>query len=130
MSKFKKKVKFIVEKTDSGFSGYSKEYPVFTTGENFTELLANATEAMNLFFEDQSIELTAQDIEFEVDLQQFFQYYRVINAKFLAHRIGMNEALLSQYVKGKKKPSQKQTNRILNGVREIGRELTSINLVI
>lgn len=130
MSTLKRKVKFIIEKTDSGFSGYSKEYPVFTTGKNFTELLTNATEAMNLFFEDQKTEVTTQDIEFEVDLQQFFQYYRVINAKFLAQRIGMNESLLSQYVKGKKKPSQKQTNKILHGIHEIGKELTNINLFI
>jgi predicted RNase H-like HicB family nuclease len=126
----KKKIKFIVEKTASGFSGYSNEYPVFTTGKNFTELLGNATEAMNLFFEDQDILVTARDIEFEIDLQQFFQYYRVINAKFLAERIGMNESLLSQYVQGKKKPSPKQTNKILLGIHEIGRELTNINLFI
>ena len=130
MSNLKKKVKFIIEKTDSGFSGYSKEYPVFTTGKNFTELLANATEAMNLFFEDQKTEVTTRDIGFEIDLQQFFQHYRVINAKFLAQRIGMNESLLSQYVQGKKKPSQKQTNKILHGIHEIGKELTNINLFI
>lgn len=128
MSALKKKYKFIVEKTDSGFSAFSKEYPVFTTGRNFTELLANATEALNLFFEDQHIQLTERNIEFEIDLQQFFQYYRVINAKFLAERIGMNESLLSQYVQGKKKPSPKQTGKILQGIQEIGRELANINL--
>jgi transcriptional regulator with XRE-family HTH domain len=128
MIKSKKKIKFIVEKTASGFSGYSKEYPVFTTGKNFTELLTHATEAMNLFFEDQDVQLSAGEIEFEIDLQQFFQYYRVINAKFLAERIGMNESLLSQYVQGKKKPSHKQTDKILHGIREIGRELANINL--
>jgi predicted RNase H-like HicB family nuclease len=130
MSTLKKKIKFIVEKTVSGFSCYSKENSVFSTGKNFTELLVNATEAMNLFFEDQDLQVTTRDIEFEIDLQQFFQYYRVINAKFLAERIGMNESLLSQYVQGKKKPSPKQTNKILLGIHEIGRELTNINLFI
>ena len=128
MSGSKKKIKIIVEKTTSGFSGYSKEYPVYTTGRNFTELLANATEALDLFFEDKQIQVTSRDIEFEIDLQQFFQYYRVINAKFLAERIGMNESLLSQYVQGKKKPSPKQSSKILKGIQEIGRELTNINL--
>ncbi len=128
MSTLKKQVKFIIEKTDSGFSGYSKDYPVFTTGRNFTELLLNAAESMNLYFEEQDIKITSQDIGFEIDLQQFFQYYRVINAKFLAERIGMNESLLSQYVQGKKKPSPRQTDKILNGIQEIGRELTNINL--
>jgi predicted RNase H-like HicB family nuclease len=128
MKTIKKKIKFIIEKTDTGFSGYSNDSPVFTTGKNFTELLANATEALNLFFEGQNNQVTSDDIQFEIDLQQFFQYYRVINAKFLAQRIGMNETLLSQYVKGKKKPSQKQTDKILQGIQEIGRELTNINI--
>ena len=124
------KVKFIVEKTDSGFSAFSKDHPVFTTGQTFTELLRNALEAMNLFLEDQNQQLTENEIEFEIDLKQFFQYYRVINAKFLAERIGMNESLLSQYVHGRKKPSTKQTNKILHGIQEIGQELTNINLFI
>ena len=128
MKTIKKKAKFIIEKTKTGFSGYSKESPVSTTGKNFTELLSNTVEAMNLFYEDQDIQVTAGDIEFEIDLQQFFQYYRVINAKFLAERIGMNESLLSQYVQGRKKPSAKQTNKILHGIQEIGRELAGINL--
>jgi len=128
MNTGKNKIKFIVEKTDSGFSVYSREYPVFTTGNNFTELLANVTEAMNLFFEDQDVQVTSAEIEFEIDLQQFFRYYRIINAKFLAKRIGMNASLLSQYVQGKKKPSPKQTGKILHGIQEIGRELTNINL--
>jgi predicted RNase H-like HicB family nuclease len=126
MNSLKNKYKFIVEKTDTGFSAYSPDYPVYTTGNNFTELLANAEEAISTYAEDRKISVDREDIDLEIDLQQFFQYYRVINAKFLAQRIGMNESLLSQYVKGKKKPSAKQTSKILNGIHEIGRELTNI----
>ena len=49
MKTLKKKIKLVVERTDTGFSAYSEDYPVFTTGESFTELLCNAVEAMNLF---------------------------------------------------------------------------------
>lgn len=122
----KNKLKFIVEKTDTGFSAYCKEYPVYTTGDNFTELLSNAEEAISLYGEGLSDQIKSKEIDLEIDLQQFFQYYRVINAKFLAKRIGMNESLLSQYVKGTKKPSAKQTSKILNGIHEIGRELINI----
>lgn len=41
----------------------------------------------------------------------------------------MNESLLSQYVKGVKTPSQKQLDRILKGIHEIGKELSEIHLV-
>lgn len=128
MKTLKKKIKVVVEKTETGFSAYSDEYPVFTTGESFTELLQNAVEATNLFLSDQESQITEKNIEFEIDLKQFFQYYRVINSKFLAKRIGMNESLLSQYVQGRKKPSAVQTNKILLGIQEIGRELSNINL--
>jgi DNA-binding transcriptional regulator YdaS (Cro superfamily) len=82
---------------------------------------------MNLFLSEQGARVTSENIEFEIDIPQFFQYYRVINSKFLARRIGMNESLLSQYVHGIKKPSATQTNRILAGIREIGVELSNLN---
>lgn len=126
----KMKVRVIVEKTDTGYSAFTHDYPVFTTGNTVSELLNNVVEALNLYFEDDGIEIGPGNIKLEIDLKQFFQYYRVINAKFLAERIGMNPTLLSQYVKGRKIPSDKQAKKILFGVQEIGRELSEINLVI
>jgi hypothetical protein len=119
---------FIVEKTDTGFSAFGKEYPIFTTGTYFSELLQNAVEAANLYLMEQDCRVSDKNIVFEIDIKQFFQYYRVINAKFLAKRIGMNETLLSQYVQGRKKPSPSQTRKILAGIREIGQELVNISL--
>jgi hypothetical protein len=54
----------------------------------------------------------------------------VINAKALSERIGMNQSLLEQYIKGIKKPSPTQTNRILKGVQQVGRELAGIQFLI
>ena len=51
-------------------------------------------------------------MKFEIDFKQFFQYYKVLNSKFLADKIGMNPTLLSQYVQGHKKPSDTQTEKI------------------
>ncbi len=127
MKTLRKKIKLVIEKTDTGFSAYCKDYPVYTTGKSFTELLNHAVEAMNLFLIEQGAEVTEANMEFEIDIPQFFQYYRVINSKFLARRIGMNESLLSQYVHGVKKPSAAQTKRILEGIREIGQELSNLN---
>jgi hypothetical protein len=66
---------------------------------------------------------------FEIDFAQFFQYYKVLNPKFLAEKIGMNPTLLSQYVQGHKKPSENQTEKILSGIHQIGQELSEINLI-
>ncbi|MDO9340890.1 MAG: hypothetical protein Q7T72_10275 [Bacteroidales bacterium] len=124
-----KKIKMIVEKTDTGFSAFSENYPIYTTGRTIPELMANALEAANLCFEDENVMITREKLKFEIDFKQFFQYYRVLNAKFLAVKIGMNPTLLSQYVQGRKKPSEMQTEKILLGIHQIGQELSEINLI-
>ena len=124
-----KKIKMIVEKTDTGFSAFSEDYPVYTTGRTISELIDNALEATNMCFEEDSIQITPENIRFEIDFKQFFQYYKVINAKFLASKIGMNPTLLSQYVQGRKKPSDAQVEKILLGIHQIGQELSEINLI-
>ncbi len=86
-------------------------------------------EALNLHYEEKAYVVEENNLKLNIDLQQFFQYYRVLNAKFLAERIGMNPTLLSQYVTGKKRPSKKQTLKIIKGINKVGKELSKINLV-
>jgi len=125
----KKKITMTVEKTDTGFSAFSEDYPIFTTGRSIPELINNTYEATELYFEEETVKLNHKDIKFEIDFKQFFKFYKVINAKFLAEKIGMNATLLSQYVQGHKKPSAKQTEKILSGIHQIGQELSGINLL-
>ena len=70
------------------------------------------------------------DLRFNFDLESFFDFYKVINAKALSERIGMNQSLLAQYIKGIKKPSPAQTKRILAGVQQIGKELTEVSFLL
>ena len=128
MKKYKKKIKIIVEKTKTGFSAYSEEYPIFTTGRTIPELINNALEATQLNFEKEFV-IAHENLKFEIDFAQFFQYYKVLNSKFLAEKIGMNPTLLSQYVQGHKKPSESQTEKILSGIHQIGKELSEMNLI-
>ena len=129
MKTMRKKIKMIVEKTDTGFSAYSEDYPIFTTGKTIPELINNAYEAAQLFFEEENIKINHETVKFEIDFKQFFQYYKVLNSKFLAEKIGMNPTLLSQYIQGRKKPSENQTEKILTGIQQIGRELSEMNLI-
>jgi transcriptional regulator with XRE-family HTH domain len=122
------KVEMIVEKTKTGYSAYAVKYNVFTTGKSLQQLKKNMLESINLFFEESG--KTAIDIEhlkITLDLPQFFSFYKVLNAKALSERIGMNQSLLAQYINGNKVPSLQQTKRILDGVREVGKELAEIN---
>jgi predicted RNase H-like HicB family nuclease len=123
------KVSMIVERTRTGFSAYAEKYPVYTVGKSLEELKFNILEAINLFLEDEGKSVTENDLRISLDMPQFFEFYKVINAKALSERIGMNQSLLAQYIKGVKKPSPTQTNRILKGVQQIGRELASVQFL-
>ncbi len=127
--KNRKKIKLVMEKTSTGFSAYAIDYPIFTTAQAIPDLISKAEEAVNLYFESEYPPLTSDDIKFEIDFKQFFTYYKVLNARFLAQRIGMNPTLLSQYVRGHKKPSEKQAKKILSGIHLIGQELADIQLI-
>jgi hypothetical protein len=124
------KIDMIVERTKTGYSAYAEHYPVYTAGKTLDELKGQIVEALNLFFEKDGQSVTVKDLKIQLDLPQFFEFYKVINAKALSERIGMNQSLLAQYINGHKKPSPTQTNRILKGVREIGNELASIRFLL
>ncbi|RLD21422.1 MAG: XRE family transcriptional regulator [Bacteroidetes bacterium] len=129
MKKLKKKIEITVEKTKTGYSAYSDNLGVYSTAKDTSSLYSNLVEALNIYYEDHGYEVSVDNLKLNLDLQQFFQYYKVLNANFLAQRIGMNPTLLSQYVRGKKHPSSKQTNKIIRGIHAIGKELSDINLV-
>ena len=126
-----KNYKFVVERTQTGFSAFAEDenLPVFTTGKDFEELKTNILEALNLYLEHAGKKAaTAENIITKLDLPSFFEFYSVINAKALSKRINMNETLLSQYVNGKKEPSEKQVHKILTGIKELGKELMQLEI--
>ena len=124
------KIEIIIEKTKTGYSAYSDKYPVFTFANSLEELKISILEAINLYFEAQKKVFTESDLKITLDLPQFFEFYKVINAKALSERIGINQSLLSQYIKGIKKPSSTQTQRILKGIQQVGKELASIQFIL
>lgn len=124
------KINMVVERTQTGYSAYAEKYPVYTVGSSFEELKANILESLNLYFEEEGKTITEKQLQINLDLPQFFDFYKVINAKALSERIGMNQSLLAQYIKGIKKPSPTQTQRILKGVQQIGSELAAIRFLL
>ena len=125
-----KKIDFTVETTETGFSAFADNFNIFTVGGDWTELENNILEATNLWFEEEGKVVTMDNIRMNLDLPQFFEFYNVINASALSKRIKMNQSLLAQYISGHKKPSPAQLERILNGIRQLGRELAEINIVV
>ncbi len=127
----KPKINMTITKEDTGYSAHAlvRNVSINTQGETFEELKEMIIEAVNLSFEEEGFIYAIEEIKFELDLPQFFELYKVINAKALSERIGINQSLLAQYIKGNKKPSPTQTRRILKGVQQVGKELASIQFV-
>ena len=129
MKKINTKFEIQVEITNTGYSAYSTiafGETIFTTGANITELIGNLIESINLLLEDRNQYIDSSNLILNLDFKQFFDFYKVLNAKYLAERIGMNPSLLSQYINGKKLPSEKQKIKLLHGLNTIGNELIQL----
>lgn len=125
----KPKIELTIIKEDKGYSaiGQWKNRGLFTSGDNWEELKSMIIDMINLSFEDLGYKYSIAEIDFKYDIESFFDFYKIINTKALSERIGMNQSLLAQYTRGIKKPSPAQTKRILQGVQQIGRELSEIS---
>jgi len=128
----KPKIIMTVIKEESGYSATANIGDIFigTQGETFDELKDMVLDAVNLSFEDKGMVYTINEINFTYDLTSFFEFYKIINASALSKRIQMPQSLLAQYIKGIKKPSIAQKQRILKGVQQVGRELSEINFLL
>ena len=127
-----KALKFNVERTSTGYSAYREEKNgiIVTTGANLGELRSNILESYNLYLEQNGKKnISSDQIAFQFDLSSFFEFYPEINTSALGARIGMHKSLLSEYINGKRSPSYKQVSKILNGVKELGKELIQIEIV-
>lgn len=128
----KNATKFIVEKTPTGYSAFREEKNgiIATTGDNVAELKKNITEAYNTHAAAHNQKaITADNIALQFDLPSFFEFYPEINTSALGTRIGMHKSLLSEYINGKRTPSEKQVHKILSGIKDLGKELTQLEIV-
>jgi hypothetical protein len=127
----KPKLHVTILKENVGYSAtiVSKNKFIASEADTFNLLLTNLVEAINLTFEEYGFTYQVNELKFTYDLESFFEFYTVINAKALSERIGMNQSLLAQYIKGIKKPSTAQIRRILSGVQQIGKELGEVQLL-
>jgi len=126
----KPKISFVITKEDKGYSAFAQigQYDIFAEGDNYTQLQKSILDAVNITFDEDGHTYNMHEIELKYDLPSFFDFYKVINAKALSERIGMNQSLLAQYISGKKRPGPAQIRRIITGVNEIGRELADIDI--
>jgi hypothetical protein len=90
----------------------------------------NINEAFDFYFSEigEKPNGTHKEINLSFSIPSLFRLYP-INIKHFAQRIGMNYTLLAQYVQGRKKPSEKQTEKIVEGLQQVGKELSQVTLI-
>ena len=124
------KFKITVEKTPTGYSAFSEDIPgVVSTGLNWNDIKQNFTEAFLYHLEglEEDGEKVPVDfeLEFSLDVGQFFEHYSIFNVSALAKYLEINPQLLHQYKEGHKSVSEKTSLKILNGVHRFAEELLS-----
>lgn len=59
-------------------------------------------------------------------IADIFKRFPWLNVSEVARSIGINKSLLSRYIYGIKKPSEKRKEQILETIRQMGKEMASI----
>ncbi len=57
---------------------------------------------------------------------EVFHRFPILNVSEMARTLGMHKSLLSKYIYGTKKPSEKREKEILDALREVGRQLANL----
>lgn len=126
-------LKVVVEKTGTGFSAYAQSIPsVVAVGDTLVELKESIYEALESYVEylneeGKQVSIEDYDINYVLDLEQFFDYFSVINksefAKKYAH---VNPSLMRQYTKGLTKLSSNKLLQISDGLRKLATEIDDL----
>lgn len=86
-------------------------------------------EVRSVYDPDQTPDELNEEINFHFDLSSLFEYYSVLNVSAFARFVGINESLMRQYKKGDTYISDKQLEKIENGIHKIGEEFTQLKLI-
>lgn len=125
-------IKLILEKSSTGYSGFSEDLPgAVTAGETIEEVKENFMEVLEMkadYLEEtgkvkESEELRNANVSFELDLKTFFEYYSLFNKSELANYLGINPSLLRRLSSGREELSEKKALQIKNGLQKLASEL-------
>lgn len=89
-------------------------------------------EAFGIHWEEIDEDVSYESFEYDnpepTGISRIFLLHPEINASAIAHRMGIQQSLLAQYIRGMKKPSKEREQLILDALREVGHELCGLTL--
>ena len=124
-------------KTENGFSASCELLPgwiVAFTG-NFSDFVSYVHESIGFYVDcakmdhDTYPSVFDNDYEllFKMDIQSLLYCYdKILTRAALSRMTGINQRQLGHYICGRSKPRKPQSERIVNALHELGKELQSI----
>ena len=83
-----------------------------------------------IHWEEIDEDISYESFEYEnpepTGISRIFLTHPELNASAVARRLGIQQSLLAQYIRGLKKPSAEREQKILETIRESGCELSAI----
>jgi hypothetical protein len=133
-------VKAFIERGEDGiYSVYvdlddnTLNYGIHGTGNTAKEAIEDFTasyEAMKEFYRQKKKEFVEANFKFIYDVPSLLSYYSNILSLAGLHRLtGINQAQLSQYVIGYRKPSPKTVKKIETSLHIFAKELSQVQFV-
>ncbi|WP_343707928.1 type II toxin-antitoxin system HicB family antitoxin [Flavobacterium sp.] len=129
-------ISVVIEKTSTGFSAYALEIDgLATVGNNISEIKENFNEVLQYHVEylqekGEKVKLTDFEISYQIDLEQVFEYFTVINKTAFAENYAeINQSLFRQYTKGLASLSSDKMQQISRGLHKLADELSDLTLV-
>lgn len=114
---------YMVDDTpDFGLAGYGP-----TAAEAISDLYVSQTE-MREVQKEQGKTMPELHFNFKFDLGSLFDYYSFLNISGVAKRAGINASLMRQYVAGVHKPSAKRLAVIGRTMKDMAKDIASVEL--
>ncbi len=131
-----KKIKIIIEKSSDSYGAYSPNvegiYGVGDTVQECKQSVLDCIDTILEYFDEEQIPKALKGeytLEYQFDTESLLQYFKGILSNPAIERLtGINQKLVHQYATGLKKPSQKQKERLQQGLRAFADEIYAISL--
>ena len=124
------KVKIKIERSADSFWAYAENMEgISGAGETASEAKAEALESIQVQIELGNIPNKKYEYVYKYDAESVVNYYNGIFTNAALERItGINQAQISHYATGFKKPRAAQIRKIENALKLLGKELIEIKL--
>ncbi len=68
----------------------------------------------------------SNNLDYDNEIARIFKMFPQLNVSEIARTIGINKSLLSKYIYGIKKPSEKRRREIIDALHNLGQELIAV----